>query len=89
MSQSWSEIEPVAISRYRAVVVATLRVKQLRRGATPRIDLDHRKHKDTVIAMEEVRRGLITFTQTSLPGVQTNGTNDSKVSFEKPALVVG
>jgi len=50
------------ISRFRAVVVAALRAKQLRRGSKPRIELDHKKHKDTIIAMEEVRRGLVNFT---------------------------
>ncbi len=89
MNQGWSEGGPGALSRYRAVVVATHRVRQLRRGATPRIDLDGKKHKDTVIAMEEVRRGLINFTETSLPGVHTNGTGVLKVGFEEPALVAG
>ena len=47
------------ISRFRAVVLAALRVKQLRRGSKPRIDPE--KHKNTSIAVEEVRRGLISF----------------------------
>ena len=51
------------ISRFRAIVVAALRAKQLRRGSKPRIEPDDQKHKDTSIAMEEVRRGLINFTQ--------------------------
>jgi hypothetical protein len=50
-------------------VVAAQRVKQLRRGSKPRIELDDKKHKDTIIAMEEVRRGLISFTQFALPHV--------------------
>jgi len=58
---------PEEISRFRAVVVAGLRVKQLARGSKPRIELDHKKHKHTIIAMEEVRRGLITFTPFSVP----------------------
>jgi DNA-directed RNA polymerase subunit K/omega len=44
-------------------VVAGLRVKQLRRGSKPRIELDNKKQKDTSVAMEEVRRGLMAFTQ--------------------------
>jgi chaperonin GroEL len=52
-----------------AVVVAALRVKQLRRGSKPRVELDDKKHKDTSIPVEEVRRGLISFTQSALPHV--------------------
>jgi DNA-directed RNA polymerase omega subunit len=50
-------------------VVAALRAKQLQRGSKPRIELDDKKHKDTSIAMEEVRRGLITFTPFVVPQV--------------------
>lgn len=60
---------PGEISRFRAIVVAALRAKQLRRGSKPRIELDDKKHKDTSIAMEEVRRGLITFTEFAGPHV--------------------
>ena len=63
MSESQSNIGPGEISRFRAVVVAALRAKQLRRGSKPRIESNPDKHKDTSIAMEEVRRGLINFTQ--------------------------
>ena len=71
MSESLAESDPGEISRFRAIVVAVLRVKQLRRGSKPRIELDGKKHKDTSIAMEEVRRGLITFTQFARPMFMT------------------
>ena len=67
MSESRPESGPGEISRFRVVVIAALRVKQLRRGAKPRIELEHLKHKDTSIALEEIRRGLITFTQFAAP----------------------
>ena len=71
-------------SRFRAVVVAVLRVKQLRRGAKPLIELDEKKHKDTHIAMEEVRRGLISFTGSTLPHVQdVDGMGDLTVSVKE------
>src|ERR1041385_2064629 len=54
------------ISRFREVVVAELRAKQLQRGSKPRIEPDPDKRKNTTIAVEEVRRGLITFTQLAL-----------------------
>jgi DNA-directed RNA polymerase subunit omega len=51
-------------SRYRLIVVAALRSKQLQRGAHPRIGADPRKRRPTSIALEEVKRGLIAFTIT-------------------------
>jgi len=50
-------------SRFREIVVAGLRAKQLLRGSKPRIDPDPTRRKYTTIAVEEVRRGLISFTQ--------------------------
>ena len=90
MSESRPESGPGAISRFRAVVVASLRVKQLRRGSKPRIEQDDKKHKDTSIAMEEVRTGLIGFTQSPLPQVQEpNGLGDLKAGFEESPPVAG
>jgi DNA-directed RNA polymerase omega subunit len=77
---------PATVSRFRAVVVAALRVKQLRRGAKPRIEPDDKKHKDTSIAMEEVRRGLISFAESTLPQVQEMG--DLKVSVKESLPVM-
>ena len=62
-------IEAGEISRFRVVIVAALRAKQLRRGSTPRIEMDDKKHKDTTIAMEEVRRGLVNFTELAVPHI--------------------
>jgi DNA-directed RNA polymerase omega subunit len=72
---------PGTVSRFQAVVIATLRVKQLRRGSKPRIEPDGKKQKDTSIAMVEVIRGLISFMESTLPHVQdVNGMGDLKVS---------
>lgn len=82
-------ITPATVSRFRAVVVAGLRVKQLRRGSKPRIEPDDKKRKDTSIAIEEVRRGLISFTESTLPHVQdVNGMGDSKVSVKESLPVM-
>jgi len=90
MSESRPESGPGEISRFRVVVIAALRVKQLRRGAKPRIELDHLKHKDTSIALEEIRRGLITFTQFSVPHVQDPSTmRDLGTGVETSLLVAG
>jgi DNA-directed RNA polymerase omega subunit len=61
--QSNNHEQTEEISRFRAVVVAALRAKQLLRGSKPRIQADSNKRKNTSIAVEEVRRGLISFTQ--------------------------
>jgi DNA-directed RNA polymerase omega subunit len=82
MSDSQPKGEPGEISRFRAVVVAALRAKQLRRGSKPRIELDGKKHKDTSIAMEEVRRGLIIFTQFAIPHVHDSAPRDLQAGGE-------
>ncbi len=50
-------------SRFLFVDVAALRAKQLRRGALPRLGVDEAHHvlKAERIAMEEVRRGLVSY----------------------------
>jgi len=49
-------------SKYRLIILAAKRSKQLQRGARPRIDIDAQKHKPTRIALEEVMRGRVQFT---------------------------
>ena len=62
MSESPREIGPGESSRFGAVVLAGLRAKQLLRGSKPRIEPYPNKRKNTAIAVEEVRRGLMRFT---------------------------
>jgi len=52
---------PEIDSKYRLIILAAKRSKQLQRGARPRIDLDAVKHKNTRIALEEVMRGRVNF----------------------------
>ena len=52
---------PEIDSKYRLIILAAKRSKQLQRGARPRIDIDPTKHKPTRIALEEVVRGTIQF----------------------------
>ena len=56
-SEQWPGID----SRYRLIVVAALRSKQLQRGAMPRIAADPLKRRNTSIALEEAKRGLVQF----------------------------
>jgi len=51
-------------SKYRLIILAAKRSKQLQRGARPRIDIDALKHKNTRIALEEVMQGRVNFTMT-------------------------
>jgi DNA-directed RNA polymerase omega subunit len=56
---------PELDSKYRLIIVAAQRSKQLQRGARPRVELDPQKHKPTRIALEEVERGMINFSITT------------------------
>lgn len=53
---------PGIVSRFQLVILAGLRSKQLLHGARPRIAADPLKRKNTGIALEELRQGLIPFT---------------------------
>ncbi|HEY0543757.1 MAG TPA: DNA-directed RNA polymerase subunit omega [Pyrinomonadaceae bacterium] len=83
--QQWPGID----SRYRLIVIAALRSKQLQRGATPRIAADPLRRRNTSIALEEVKRGLVPFT---LPTAETKAILtgiDSEVLDERSHEVRG
>lgn len=63
-------------SVYRLIVVAAQRHKQLTRGAAPRIESDPLRHRNTSIAIEEVKRGLVQFT---ISGIQEKSENDASL----------
>jgi DNA-directed RNA polymerase subunit omega len=48
-------------SKYRMIIVAAQRSKQLQRGARPRIEMDTQHHKHTRVALMEVEQGKIDF----------------------------
>lgn len=48
-------------SKYRMIIVAAQRSKQLQRGSRPRVEMDAQRHKFTRIALEEVRSGKVEF----------------------------
>ena len=52
---------PEIDSKYRLIILAAKRSKQLQRGARPRIEIDPLKHKPTRIALEEVLQGTVRF----------------------------
>ena len=53
--------QPDIDSKYRMIILAAQRSKQLQRGANPRVELDPRKHKSTRIAMKELEDGQVHF----------------------------
>lgn len=55
-------VQPEIDSKYRLIIVAAQRSKQLQRGARPRVELDLQRHKPTRVALEEVQRGKVDFT---------------------------
>lgn len=58
-------IDPPAIdSKYRMIILAAQRSKQLQRGAISRVDIDIRKSKPTRIAMKEIAERKVNFTFT-------------------------
>jgi DNA-directed RNA polymerase subunit omega len=52
---------PSIDSKYRLILVAAQRSKQLQRGARPRVEMDTQRHKPTRVALEEVQRGKVPF----------------------------
>ncbi|NOT60022.1 MAG: DNA-directed RNA polymerase subunit omega [Acidobacteria bacterium] len=62
MSEHDNELDqqpPTVDSKYRKVLIAAKRSKQLQRGARPRVNVPNAK--PTRIALEELDRGLINF----------------------------
>lgn len=55
-------IDPPEIdSKYRLILLAAQRSKQLQRGAHPRVDLDLRKRKPTRVALKELEEKKVHF----------------------------
>ncbi len=52
---------PEIDSKYRMIILAAQRSKQLQRGANPRVDADPRKTKSTRIAMREIEEKKVNF----------------------------
>ena len=52
---------PEIDSKYRMIILAAQRSKQLQRGAVPRIDVDMRKNKPTRVAMKELNGKKVHF----------------------------
>lgn len=60
-SNKETRVNPEIDSKYRKIILAAQRSKQLQRGANPRVDMDPRKSKATRIAMRELEDGKVDF----------------------------
>ncbi|MGH9906360.1 MAG: DNA-directed RNA polymerase subunit omega, partial [Pyrinomonadaceae bacterium] len=80
-------VQPLIDSRFRLIIVAGLRTKQLLHGSQPRIETDPLRRRNTSIALEEVRRGLVPFTKSMLkvsdPGFERPLTAKSQASIDQ------
>lgn len=55
-------IDPPEIdSKYRMIILAAQRSKQLQRGAISRVDIDIRKSKATRVALKEIKNRRVNF----------------------------
>jgi len=52
---------PEIDSKYRMIILAAQRSKQLQRGAISRVDIDTRKSKPTRVAMKEIENKKVNF----------------------------
>ena len=52
---------PEIDSKYRMIILAAQRSKQLQRGAISRVDIDTRKSKPTRVAMKEIANRKVNF----------------------------
>lgn len=60
-AQSEEAVQPELDSKYRLIIVAAKRSKQLQHGAKPRVEMDAQKHKTTRIALEEINKKKVPF----------------------------
>lgn len=67
-----AECYPGIVSRFQLVLLAGRRSKQLYKGAHPRIPVDPMKRRNTSIALEELKRGLVPFVVPNRNASQTS-----------------
>lgn len=81
-TDAWPGID----SRFRLIVVAAQRSKQLQRGSRPRIGSNPHRRRNTSIALEEVKQGLVPFVNNTK---ETAGeSRDGHVKPAEPSSVL-
>lgn len=72
-------IDPPEIdSKYRRIILAAQRSKQLQRGALPRVDVDMKKSKPTRVAMRELEERRVNFSFTDSDNEKNSDPGKSK-----------
>jgi len=66
-------------SRFRLIILAGKRTKQLLHGSKPRIEVDKGRRRNTSIALEEVKRGLVHFNKVDKDGVRIPNADEVEV----------
>lgn len=69
---------PVIDSKYRMIILAAQRSKQLQRGAISRTDIDIRKNKPTRVAMRELAERRVNFSFTDAETTQPDPEKKAK-----------
>ncbi len=72
-------------SRFRLVVVAAQRSKHIQRGSRPRIDADPNRRRNTSIALEEVKLGLVPFVNNTKDAPGEVGDGPAETAAPAPA----
>src|ERR1700682_220180 len=73
VTEQWPGID----SSFRLIILAAKRRKQLLNGSLPRIEPEPGRRRNTSIALEEVRRGLVPFRIIKKnPDGSSNGADD-------------
>jgi len=67
-------------SRFRLIIIAGLRTKQLLHGSKPRIEVDKKRRRNTSIALEEVKRGLVPFIKIDKKGMPIPDTDALEIN---------
>jgi len=70
-NESTPVVWPGIVSRFQLAILAAHRSKQLLLGAQPRIVADRLKRRNTSIALEELKRGLILFKPVAVEDAQS------------------
>jgi DNA-directed RNA polymerase subunit K/omega len=72
---------PGITSRFLLVVVAGLRNKQLVCGSPSRIEANSRRRRNTSVALEEAKRGLVPFALNAVGQARNRNGSDDSHSF--------
>ena len=80
MNEAIDKNFPAVMSRFQLVILAGLRSKQLLQGAHPRILADPLKKRNTSIALEELKRGLVRFKGRTIELLQNGDVNNPVIN---------